>query len=73
MLQVINTSALTGKEHSMLLPVTKEQIKRWQDGELVQDVFPFLNDSQREFLMTGITPEEWDKALNVLEKEYGDD
>lgn len=73
MLQVINTSALTGKEHTMLLPVTEEQIKRWQDGELIQDVFPFLNDEQREFLMTGITPEEWNKALNALEEEYEDD
>lgn len=65
MLRVINTSALTGKENQMLLPVTEAQIKRWQDGDLVQDVFPFLNDDQREFLMTGITPDEWEAALGA--------
>ena len=65
MLRVINTSALTGKENQMILPVTETQIKRWQDGDLVQDVFPFLNDDQREFLMTGITPDEWEAALGA--------
>lgn len=65
MLRVVNTSALTGKQNQMLLPVTQEQIKRWQDGDLVQDVFPFLNDDQREFLMTGITPDEWEAALGT--------
>lgn len=65
MLRVVNTSALTGKQNQMILPVTEAQIKRWQDGDLVQDVFPFLNDDQREFLMTGITPDEWEAALGV--------
>ena len=65
MLRVVNTSALTGKQSQMFLPVTEAQIKRWQDGDLVQDVFPFLNDDQREFLMTGITPDEWEAALGV--------
>lgn len=73
MLRVINTSILTGKEHAMLLPVTQEQIDRWQGGELVQDVFPHLDDSQREFLVNGITPEEWGKAFNALEEKYGHD
>ena len=73
MLRVVNTSILTGKEHAMLLPVTREEIDRWQGGELVQDVFPHLNDSQREFLVNGVTPEEWQKAFNALEEEYGHD
>ena len=43
----------------MELNVTSEQVQRWQEGELVQNVFPHLNPDEREFLMTGITPEEW--------------
>lgn len=32
----------------------------WQQkGEYIQKAFHFLNDDEREFLMTGITPEEW--------------
>ena len=43
----------------MELDITYEQLKRWQDGELIQNVFPDLNVDEREFLMTGITSDEW--------------
>ena len=32
----------------------------WVDGALIQDVMPHLKPEEREFLMTGITPAEWD-------------
>jgi hypothetical protein len=32
-------------------------------GELVQNAFPFLSVDQREFLLTGLFPEEWDKIF----------
>ena len=32
-------------------------------GGLIQDAFPFLSPGEREFLMTGITPEEWDSIF----------
>lgn len=52
-------SPFSGKIHEMELPVTEQQMKIWQDGMLIQDAMPHLNDSQREFVMTGITPAEW--------------
>ena len=36
----------------------------WFNGKLAQDAFPFLSASEREFLITGITPEEWDKLFS---------
>jgi hypothetical protein len=55
---------LTKKVHTMDLPVTMEQINRWQlDGVLIQDAFPNLNADEREFLKTGITKEEWAAAF----------
>ena len=59
-------SMLSGIIHEMDLPVTNEQLAQWLGGALVQDVFPHLNADQREFLMTGIMPDEWDGA-------FGDD
>ena len=48
----------------MELPIRQGQIEYWQaSGELVQNVFPHLNADEREFLMTGITPEEWSTAF----------
>ena len=45
----------------MVLPITSTQLDRWTGGDLIQNVFPDLSADQREFLMTGITPEEWNQ------------
>ena len=64
MLTIQRTSKLTGIERSRRLPITVKQLVRWKDhGELVQDVFPHLSADDREFLMTGITPDEWVKYM----------
>ena len=57
---ISNTSILTGKTHTRELPVTSAELDIWMSGELIQNVFPHLSADDREFLMTGITPEEWD-------------
>jgi hypothetical protein len=55
-------SMMTGEIHVMDLPVTDEQLAEWQNGSLIQNVMPHLSPDQREFLMTGITPEEWEEV-----------
>ena len=52
---ISQTNMLTGKKNEMDLPVTSQQIGRWINGE--------LSGEQREFLKTGILPEEWDKMF----------
>lgn len=59
---------ITGKRNEMDLPVTIEQIGRWQGGELVQVVFPTLKPEEREFLITGLLPNEQDKLFNNFEE-----
>lgn len=36
---------------------------RYNQGALIQNAFPFLTLDQREFLMTGMTPEAWDQGM----------
>ena len=43
------------------------KIRRWKEGGLIQDVFPELDSSQREALITGICDDCWDTMF--LEKE----
>ena len=61
--RVTLTSMLTGKANAMHLPTSVGKIKQFlthrKDCDLVQDMFPELSVDQREFLMTGITPDEW--------------
>lgn len=62
-MKITKKSMMTGIQRTVDLPITQEQIDRWNSGELVQNVFPHLSDSQREFLITGITDDEWNNAL----------
>lgn len=60
MISVIKRSQLTGMLHTMTLDVTDEQIEKYKNGEgLIQDIFPNLTPDEREFIHSGITPEEW--------------
>jgi hypothetical protein len=69
-MKITRKSALSEIEHTMDLPITQEQIDRWQSGnEVIQHVFPHLTASEREFLMTGATPEEWDATFKDGEEE----
>lgn len=43
-----------------------EALAAWHRGAMIQNAFPTLSADDREFLMTGITPEEW---ANIFGKE----
>ena len=54
------TSILSGKTTTKDIDVEPEQITAWQNGMLIQDAMPQVSASDREFIKTGITSEEWD-------------
>lgn len=59
-MKISRRSPLTGKVNTMEIPVTDEQLRRWkEDRELIQNVMPELTADQREFLISGYTPEDW--------------
>ena len=61
---VTNTSVLSGKTRTMKTSATAEQIEKWLGGMLIQDAMPNVSVDEREFIMTGSTPEEWDLYFN---------
>jgi hypothetical protein len=64
-MHVIRTSSFTGIEHTRDLDITPEQLHEYMSGKkLLQDAFPHLPPEDREFIKTGITPEEWKKYVN---------
>ena len=66
-MKVVKRSLITGKIHEMDLPITEDDLLAWESsGELIQRAFPHLSPDQREFLLSGATPEEWDA-------EFGED
>ncbi len=63
------TSQLTGIRHRRMIPVDPFKWHNWKEARekghapFIQDAFPELSADDREFLLTGITPEEWDRAF----------
>ena len=66
-MEVTKKSTLTGSTNTMDLPITSEQLYWYNNGMLAQEAFPSLTPPQREFLISGITPDEWDKYFGALE------
>jgi len=56
---VNRTSAVTGIAHSRDMDITFEQLMKYHEGALLQEAFPNLPASEREYIKTGITPDEW--------------
>ena len=65
MLEVTRKSILSGKTNTMALDITQESLDIYDTigGMLVQNVFPNLNKEEREFLINGVTPDEWNKYI----------
>jgi hypothetical protein len=61
---ITRLSPFSNKENSMEIEVTQEQIALWESGTLIQNAMPHLTPDEREFIMTGITPDEWDNAFS---------
>jgi hypothetical protein len=57
----------TGEMHTREIDITPEQYAEFtltrKSKRNVQDVFPHLSLDDREFLITGITPDEWDNLF----------
>tara|TARA_R110000744_G_scaffold46911_3_gene103518 strand:+ start:12956 stop:13159 length:204 start_codon:yes stop_codon:yes gene_type:complete len=57
---ISNVSTLTGNTSEMEIDVSLTNLTDWQGGMLIQDAMPHISSGEREFIMSGITPTEWD-------------
>ncbi len=62
-MKITRYSMLSGKLHSMEIDVTDEQIRNYLDGMLIQRAMPNISAEEREFIHSGITPEEWNQTF----------
>lgn len=60
-------SRMTGKVNTLEIPMSEDEFNAsfaaWVKGALIQDAFPTLDAGLREFIKTGITPDEWDRIF----------
>lgn len=73
MVKISKKSIISGNVHEMDIPLTEEQLNegyaKMENGFLIQDAFPMLDDDAREFLLTGITPEEWESMYSEEDED----
>lgn len=69
---VIRTSIVSGITRSIELPISEEEWNAYMDGTLVQIAFPHLDEDEREFILTGTIPEEWDELMSE-DEDYDSD
>ena len=57
---ITRKSPFSGITNTKEIAVTEAQLEAWESGTLIQDAMPNISADEREFIMTGITAEEWD-------------
>jgi len=66
-MKITRTNDLSGEENTMDLDITKEQIDEINKPNhlrrTIQEIVPHLDAASREFLISGITPEEWEEIF----------
>jgi len=51
----------TGEVNQLDLNITYTQLGRWKDGEHIQNAMPHLTPDEREFMISGLLPGEYDE------------
>jgi hypothetical protein len=68
---ITRISQISKTHNSMELDITYEQLDRVNNRhltkELIQNIVPNLSKEEREFLITGITPKEWNELFNPID------
>lgn len=60
---VVGRCMVTKKIH-IVRNVPKDGLRRFADGAFIQDALPGLSDDEREFLISGYSPEGWAQVFD---------
>jgi hypothetical protein len=68
---VSRISPYNGLLNTKQMNITYEQYEAWRDGMLIQKAFPNLTDDEREFILTGLLGDEFNKFVgeNAIDME----
>jgi len=65
-MKITRKSPFSGEMNTMNINVNPNLLNAYENGEipdLIQNIFPELTPDEREFIKTGITPEEWEDTF----------
>ena len=68
---ITRISPITGKSNSFDIPVSEEEMYDWYYSDKpIQQSLPDLTPDEREFILSGITPDEWD---SIFREDFDED
>jgi hypothetical protein len=62
-MKITRRNPFTGQLVEWEIAVTAQQLVEWEKGALIQDAMSNLTDDEREFILSGITPDQWDQVF----------
>jgi hypothetical protein len=63
-MEITRVSPLTQKTNTLDIPITELQLRAWEQGALIQQAAPHLTADEREFLISGLYPGEFERLWN---------
>ena len=66
-MKITRTSMFTNVTRTREINITPAQLMAWQTGTKIQLAAPHLDADDREFVLTGMTPEEWLQSVGPEE------
>ena len=70
---VTKTSMITGRKSTLWVEgLTQDMLKSWEDGALIQEALSSIPQELLEFIMSGITPTEWNNVFPNEEEDVED-
>jgi hypothetical protein len=72
LMAITRTSLWSGITRTMHLPITPEQLERWHAGMVIQNAMPHLTTAEREFVVSGMTSEEWQEMAQMEDTLNGE-
>ena len=68
-MQITRRSPITGIVTTMEIAVTEEELSEWKAGTPIQKATNGLTSDEREFIVTGLLPAEWDELMKEDDDE----
>lgn len=66
---ITRTSPVSGTVNTIEVDVTREEYAKYVAGTSIQKAMPHVSAADREFILNGILPEEWDIVCPPEENE----
>ena len=68
-MMITRSSILSRVVRTVDIPIKEEDYISWCNGTSIQDAAPYLSESDREFMISGITDDEWDEMNNRFDED----